>query len=108
MVGELFPFGDADCFIHHRAHGRKPEPSAGLVDGGRGGFLGHPALPAEGGGDLRGGAHVPATSDEPMDVSMRILLGRLRERHGDALAPLRAAGLGDETIARLQARALTA
>ncbi|WP_194421154.1 tyrosine-protein phosphatase [Microbacterium abyssi] len=41
-----------------------------------------------------------------MEVSMRMLLTTLRERHGDALAPLRAAGLGDDTIARLRARAL--
>ena len=44
-------------------------------------------------------------SDEPMDVSMWTMLARLRERHGDALAPLRAAGLGEETIALLRARA---
>ncbi|MBF4552075.1 protein-tyrosine-phosphatase [Pseudoclavibacter sp. RFBJ3] len=42
---------------------------------------------------------------EPMDVSMRILLARLRERHGDPLAPLRAAGLTDATIAQLRERA---
>ena len=47
-------------------------------------------------------------SEEPMDVSMRTMLARLRERHGDALAPLRAAGLGDDLIARLRARALAA
>lgn len=41
-----------------------------------------------------------------MEVSMRMLLATLRERHGDALAPLRSAGLGDDTIARLRARAL--
>ncbi|MCK3770614.1 tyrosine-protein phosphatase [Microbacterium aerolatum] len=41
-----------------------------------------------------------------MEVSMRMLLATLRERHGDALAPLRAAGLGDDTVARLRARAL--
>jgi protein-tyrosine phosphatase len=46
--------------------------------------------------------------DGPMDVSMRILLDTLRERHGDPLAPLRAAGLSDDTIARLRARALDA
>lgn len=45
-------------------------------------------------------------SDEPMDVSMRTMLARLRERHGDALAPLRAAGLGEDLIARLRTRAL--
>lgn len=44
----------------------------------------------------------------PMDVSMRILLDTLRERHGDPLAPLRAAGLSDATIARLRERALSA
>lgn len=43
---------------------------------------------------------------EPMDVSMHILLARLRERHGDPLAPLRAAGLTDATIAQLRAKAL--
>ncbi|WP_068493643.1 tyrosine-protein phosphatase [Pseudoclavibacter helvolus] len=43
---------------------------------------------------------------EPMDVSMRILLARLRERHGDPLAPLRAAGLTDATVAQLRAKAL--
>lgn len=42
-----------------------------------------------------------------MDVSMRLLLATLRERHGDALAPLRAAGLSDDTIARLRQRALS-
>jgi protein-tyrosine phosphatase len=46
--------------------------------------------------------------DGPMDVSMRILLGTLRERHGDPLVPLRAAGLSNDTIARLRARALDA
>ncbi|TDL38757.1 tyrosine-protein phosphatase [Arthrobacter nitrophenolicus] len=44
--------------------------------------------------------------DEPMDISMHTMLARLRERHGDALAPLRAAGLGADTIARLRHRAL--
>ncbi|PZU40124.1 MAG: protein-tyrosine-phosphatase [Microbacterium sp.] len=43
-----------------------------------------------------------------MAISMRVLLGELRERHGDPLAPVRAAGLGDETIARLRARAVGA
>lgn len=47
-------------------------------------------------------------SEEPMDISMRTMLARLREHHGDALAPLRAAGLGDDLIARLRARALAA
>lgn len=43
-----------------------------------------------------------------MDVSMRSLLDTLRARHGDPLAPLRAAGLSDATIARLRERALGA
>jgi protein-tyrosine phosphatase len=43
-----------------------------------------------------------------MAVSMRMLLATLRERHGDALAPLRAAGLSDDTVARLRERALSA
>ncbi|WP_460798097.1 tyrosine-protein phosphatase [Microbacterium sp. GXF0217] len=43
-----------------------------------------------------------------MAVSMRALLAALRERHGDALAPLRAAGLSDDTVARLRERALVA
>jgi len=42
----------------------------------------------------------------PMDVSMRILLDTLRERHGDPLTPLREAGLSDDTIARLRERAI--
>ncbi|MDF3312498.1 tyrosine-protein phosphatase [Rhodococcus sp. T2V] len=46
--------------------------------------------------------------NEPMDVSMHILLNELRARHGDPLTPLRAAGLNDATIARLRERALTA
>jgi protein-tyrosine phosphatase len=46
--------------------------------------------------------------DGPMDVSMRILLDRLRGEHGDPLAPLRAAGLSADTTARLRARALAA
>lgn len=41
-----------------------------------------------------------------MEVSMRTLLDTLREQHGDALAPLRAAGLSDATVARLRERAL--
>ncbi|MDF3313364.1 tyrosine-protein phosphatase [Rhodococcus sp. T2V] len=48
----------------------------------------------------------PALLDGSMEVSMRLLLAVLRERHGDALEPLRAAGLGDDTIARLRHRAL--
>ncbi|MBT2474523.1 tyrosine-protein phosphatase [Microbacterium sp. ISL-103] len=43
-----------------------------------------------------------------MEVSMRTLLDTLREQHGDALAPLRAAGLSDATVARLRERALGA
>lgn len=43
-----------------------------------------------------------------MEVSMRMLLATLRERHGDALGPLRAAGLSDDTIARLRDKALDA
>jgi hypothetical protein len=43
-----------------------------------------------------------------MEVSMRSLLATLRERHGDALAPLRVAGLSDDTIGRLRERALAA
>lgn len=43
-----------------------------------------------------------------MDVSMRSLLDALRAQHGDPLAPLRAAGLSDATIARLRERALAA
>lgn len=54
------------------------------------------------------GASAASLTDEPMGASMRILLARLRERHGDALAPLRAAGLSDDTIGRLRARALGA
>lgn len=45
-------------------------------------------------------------SEEPMDVSMHTMLVRLRERHGDALAPLRAAGLDAGIIGRLRERAL--
>lgn len=43
-----------------------------------------------------------------MDVSMRSLLDTLRAQHGDPLAPLRAAGLSDATVARLRERALAA
>lgn len=43
-----------------------------------------------------------------MDVSMRSLLDTLRTQHGDPLAPLRAVGLSDATIARLRERALGA
>jgi protein-tyrosine phosphatase len=45
-------------------------------------------------------------SEEPMDIAMHTMLDRLRERHGDVLAPLREAGLGEGTIARLRERAL--
>ena len=45
-------------------------------------------------------------TDQRMAVSMQILLTELRERHGDPLAPVRAAGLADASIARLRARAL--
>jgi protein-tyrosine phosphatase len=47
-------------------------------------------------------------SDGPMDISMRILLDGLRSQSPDGLAPLRAAGLSDDTIARLRERALSA
>lgn len=43
-----------------------------------------------------------------MSVSMTYLLGELRDRHGDPLAPLRAAGLSDDTVAHLRKRALGA
>lgn len=49
-----------------------------------------------------------ALLDGAMDVSMRMLLAQLRERHGDALAPLRAVGLSEDTIARLRRRAVSA
>ena len=49
-----------------------------------------------------------ALLDGSMDRSMRMLLAQLRERHGDALAPLRAAGLSGDTIARLRWRAVSA
>ncbi|GAB3536398.1 hypothetical protein GCM10027403_17050 [Arthrobacter tecti] len=45
-------------------------------------------------------------SEEPMDISMRTMLARLRERHGDALAPLRAAGLSNAIVARLRERSV--
>lgn len=47
-----------------------------------------------------------ALTDDGMHVSMRILLDTLRALHGDALAPLRAVGLRDDTVAKLRARAL--
>lgn len=57
----------------------------------------------------------PAATDETssllegsMEVSMRTLLDTLRTQHGDALAPLRAAGLSDATITRLRERATAA
>jgi protein-tyrosine phosphatase len=53
-------------------------------------------------------AHTSALLDGSMAVSMRILLERLRGEHGDPLAPLRAAGLGADTTARLRTRALAA
>ncbi|WP_243228673.1 tyrosine-protein phosphatase [Microbacterium sp. CIAB417] len=43
-----------------------------------------------------------------MEVSMRIVLETLRSEHGDPLASLRAAGLGEDTIARLREKALAA
>ena len=63
------------------------------------------ALMAKLGFDL-GAMSAVTLSEEPMDISMRTMLELVRERHGDALAPLRAAGLGEETIARLRARAV--
>lgn len=51
-------------------------------------------------------AELDTILDEPMGPSMGLLLHELRERHGDALAVLRAAGLGADTVARLRARAL--
>jgi len=42
----------------------------------------------------------------PMDVAMEMMLGELRARHGDPLAPLRAAGLSEDTIQRLSERAV--
>ncbi|KWR70064.1 transcriptional regulator [Arthrobacter sp. W1] len=41
-----------------------------------------------------------------MDVAMEMMLGELRARHGDPLAPLRAAGLSGDTIQRLSERAV--
>ncbi|PPL14431.1 tyrosine-protein phosphatase [Microterricola pindariensis] len=54
------------------------------------------------------GASAASLTEQPMHPSMRVLLAGLRERHGDPLAPLRAAGLGDDTVARLRSRALGA
>ncbi|MEE2056754.1 tyrosine-protein phosphatase [Rhodococcus artemisiae] len=47
-------------------------------------------------------------TNEPSDISMITMLAVLRERHGDPLAPLRAAGLGDDVVARLRERARAA
>jgi protein-tyrosine phosphatase len=47
-------------------------------------------------------------TDGPMDISMRILLEGLRSHDADGLALFRAAGLSDDTIARLRKRALGA
>ena len=46
-----------------------------------------------------------ALAEDGMEVSMRIFLDTLRDRHGDPLEPLRTAGLSDDTIARLRERA---
>lgn len=46
-----------------------------------------------------------ATVELGADRAMEVTLHTLRERHGDALAPLRSAGLGDGLIARLRERA---
>ncbi|MBL3700914.1 tyrosine-protein phosphatase [Leucobacter luti] len=56
--------------------------------------------------DAGGSGGMGGLLNSGMESSMRILLDGLRERHGDPLAPLRAAGLGDDTIARLRERAL--
>lgn len=50
--------------------------------------------------------HTTALLTGSMEISMRLLLTVLRERHGDALAPLHTVGLSDDTIARLRQRAL--
>lgn len=55
-----------------------------------------------------GAASTSGLLEGSMDVSMRLLLDRLRSEDGDPLAALRAAGLGADTIARLRARALAA
>ncbi|GAA1721334.1 tyrosine-protein phosphatase [Isoptericola hypogeus] len=47
-----------------------------------------------------------AVRTEFSEAPMRELLGTLTERHGDPLAPLRAAGLTDGLVARLRERAL--
>jgi len=43
-----------------------------------------------------------------MEESMEMLLGELRERHGDPLLPLRKAGLSEATVQRLHQRAVEA
>lgn len=48
------------------------------------------------------------TTKGPSDIAMRTMLALLREHHGEPLTPLRAAGLSNDTIARLQQRAHTA
>ena len=52
-------------------------------------------------------AALAAVSTEFSDAPMRELFAMLTERHGDPLAPLRAAGLTDGLVAQLRARALT-
>ncbi|MFC7403847.1 tyrosine-protein phosphatase [Georgenia alba] len=47
-----------------------------------------------------------ATGADFSDEAMRTMITSLRIRHGDPLAPLRAAGLGDELTAMLRGRAL--
>lgn len=42
----------------------------------------------------------------PMEISMRTMFADLRERYGDVLAPIRAAGLSEDTIGRLRERAI--
>jgi protein-tyrosine phosphatase len=55
--------------------------------------------------DLDAGARA-AVHAEFSPEPMRALLATLRERHGDPLAPLRAAGLTDGLVARLRERAV--
>ncbi|MFE7506240.1 tyrosine-protein phosphatase [Promicromonospora sp. NPDC057488] len=52
-------------------------------------------------------AALAAVSTEFSDAPMRELFAMLTERHGDPLAPLRAAGLTDGLVAQLRARALS-
>jgi len=52
-------------------------------------------------------AALAAVSTGFSDAPMRELFAMLTERHGDPLAPLRAAGLTDGLVAQLRARALT-